>query len=496
MQSDVQQPSVPDQRHSVDLPAECQAQPGTQHYIARVDLPVSIDQAFAYHERPGCLNRLTPPWEQVQLEHSDQSLAPGSRVTLKTKIAGIPVRWRARHVWCQPPHGFADVQDSGPFSRWCHQHRFESLAPKHSQLTDAIEYKLPAGMAGKLLGSGKARRTIEAMFAYRHRVTQDDLQMLVDYPMSPKTIAVSGASGLVGGGLCTLLSLLGHKVVTITRDEHGTEDQHGKPSSIAAWGSPPEFAKFETVDVVIHLAGKSVAGKRWTPKVKQQIRESRVEKTRALCEGLAQLKQKPAVLICASATGFYGDRGEEVLTETSSSGDDFLSEVAGQWEDACQPAREAGIRVVNTRFGMVLSPQGGALQQMLLPAKLMGGKLGDGNQWWSWIALDDVLGAIVHCIHHDEISGPVNFVAPAPIRNREFAKTLGQVLNRPAIFPAPKFGLRLALGEMAEVLLLASSRVIPERLQQTGYAFRFPELKDCLRTLLGKERKPSATTDS
>jgi hypothetical protein len=425
-------------------------------------------------------------------------LVPGSQVVLKTKIAGIPVRWRARHVWYDPPHGFADVQDSGPFARWFHQHRFKSLGENHSQLahsqlTDAIEYKLPAGMAGKLLGSRKARRTIEAMFAYRHRVTQDDLQMLVDYPMPPKTIAVSGASGLVGGGLSTLLSLLGHQVVSITRDEHGTEDEHGNPTSIAAWGSPPELEKFEAVDVVVHLAGKSVAGKRWTAEVKQQIRDSRVEKTRALCEGLAKLKRKPAVLICASATGFYGDRDEEILTESSSSGDDFLADVAGQWEDACQPARDAGIRVVNTRFGMVLSPQGGALEQMLLPAKLLGGRLGDGNQWWSWIALDDVLGAIVHCIHREEISGPVNFVAPDPIRNREFAKTLGEVLHRPAIFPAPKFALRLALGEMAEVLLLASSRVIPERLQQTGYSFRYPDLKDCLQALLGKANKPSAT---
>ncbi|MEP0344147.1 NAD-dependent epimerase/dehydratase family protein, partial [Rhodopirellula bahusiensis] len=317
------------------LPEECRPQPGSDFYAASVELPVSIDEAFAYHERPGCLNRLTPPWESVQLEHSDQSLQPGSRVVLKTKIAGIPVRWKARHVWYDRPHGFADLQDSGPFARWSHQHRFESIDDDRSQLTDAIEYKLPAGMAGKMFGSGKARRTIEAMFAYRHRVTKDDLQMLVDYPMSPKTIAVSGASGLVGGSLCTLLTLLGHNVLTITRDEHGVED------SIAAWGSPPEMEKFESVDAVVHLAGKSIAGKRWTPEVKQQIRDSRVEKTRSLCEGLAGLQSKPPVLICASATGIYGDRGDEILTETSAHGDDFLADVAGEWEDSCQPARDA-----------------------------------------------------------------------------------------------------------------------------------------------------------
>ncbi len=470
---------------SSQQPEECQPQAGTEHYAATVQLPVSLDDAFAYHERPGCLNRLTPPWESVQVEHSDQSLKPGSRVVLKTKIAGIPVRWKARHVWYDPPHGFADVQDSGPFARWAHRHLFEPLGSDRSQLTDAIEYKLPAGVAGKVFGSGKARRTIEAMFAYRHRATQDDLQMMADYPMSPKTIAVSGSSGLVGNALCTTLTLLGHKVLTITRDDHGDEE------SIAAWGDPPEFEKFESVDVVVHLAGKSIAGKRWTPEFKKQIRESRVEKTQALCEGLAKLQQKPPVLICASATGIYGDRGEEILTETSADGDDFLADVARQWEDACQPAREAGIRVVNTRFGIVLSPKGGALQQMLLPAKMMGGKLGSGRQWWSWVALDDVVGAIVHCIHNEQINGPVNFVSPEPIQNHEFAKVLGEVLNRPALFPAPAFALRLALGEMADSLLLASSRVVPEQLQQTGYKFRFTDLKECLRMLLGKELKPA-----
>ncbi|MCC9642158.1 TIGR01777 family oxidoreductase [Rhodopirellula sp. JC740] len=460
---------------------------GSDLYIARQELAVDQTTAFAYHQRPGCLSRLTPPWENVTVEHSDQSIEVGSRVTLKTRIAGIPLRWKARHVWYDPPNGFADVQDSGPFAHWHHQHRFESLDHDRSCLVDSIEYRLPAGWIGRTLGGGKARRTIEAMFAYRHRITRDDLQLIADYPMQSKTIAVSGATGLVGDALCSMLTLLGHKVMKITRDETGDADE------IAAWGKPEEMKKFEGVDAVVHLAGKPLVGKRWTPEIKEQIRESRVEKTRALCEGLAKLENKPSVFICASATGIYGDRGEEVLDEDSATGDsdDFLASVAKQWEDACSPAKEAGIRTVHTRFGIILSPDGGALEQMLLPAKVMGGKLGDGKQWWSWIALEDALGAIVHCIATPQVHGPVNFVSPEPIRNRDFARTLGRVLHRPALVPAPKFALRLALGEMADDLLLASFRVLPKQLQQSGYQFRFADLEDCLRFYLGKHRKPS-----
>ncbi len=215
-------------------------------------------------------------------------------------------------------------------------------------------------------------------------------------------------------------------------------------------------------------------------------------KTRQLCERLASLAKKPSVLVCASATGIYGDRGDEVLTEASKPGDSFLAGVASDWEQACQPAIDAGIRVVNARLGVVLSPQGGALSKMLLPAKFFGGSLGGGRQWWSWISLDDVLGAIYHAIQTPSLHGPVNLVSPEPIRNRDFAITLGQVIGRPALFPAPAFMLRLALGEMADALLLASTRVTANRLAASGYAFRFTDLPSALRYSLGRDRLESA----
>ncbi|KAA1258714.1 Epimerase family protein [Rubripirellula obstinata] len=456
-------------------------------YIAQTNLPTPIEESFAYHDRPGALQRLVPPWESVELEHSDNSLAVGSRVVMKTKVMGVPLRWVAEHTEYDPPNLFADTQVSGPFASWDHRHEFfkSDSDAGGSQLRDHIRYRLPMGQLGRIFGSGKARKTIEAMFAYRHRITRDDLQLSTDHPIEAMRVAVSGSSGMVGSSMSSLLTLLGHRVHPIVRSPDQDE------SSIAAWSSPEEAAKFDGVDAVIHLAGKSIASARWTDQIKSEIRDSRVIKTRQLCESLASLDNKPKVLICASATGIYGDRGEEVLNEDSAPHDDFLAEVAKEWEAACQPAIEAGIRVVNARFGIILSPSGGALQKTLTPAKLMGGALGNGKQWWSWMALDDVVGALYHAMATESVSGPVNFVAPASVRNRDFAKTLGRVLGRPALFPAPAFALRLALGEMADDLLLSSTRVEPAKLIQSGYQFRFTDLESFFQYSLGRNRLKS-----
>ena len=476
-------------------------------YQASVSLPVSAETAFAYHERPGCLNRLIPPWESVTIERSDGSLRAGSRVVLKTRLMGFPLRWVAEHTVYEPPRRFCDRQVSGPFASWEHEHRFDESAVglrdgsltaetagvepavsggSASVLTDRIDYRLPGGPLGRWLGGGKALHTIEAMFAYRHRVTADDLSLATRYPLPARTVAVSGAGGLVGSSLCQLLTLLGHRVLRIVRGDAAADDE------IPVWADPRLAAeRLEGTDAVIHLAGKSIADQRWNDHVRAEIRDSRVVKTARLAEVLAGLGDKPSVLISASATGIYGSRGDERLTEASPLGDDFLSGVAEEWEAACDAARQAGIRVVHPRFGVVLSPRGGALQKMLAPAKFCGGSLGSGKQWWSWIALDDVLGGLVHAMATESLAGPVNFVAPEPVTNREFASTLGRVLSRPAILPAPAMALRLALGEMADALLLASTRVDCDRLRDSGYLFRFPSLEPCLRYLLGKVRSPS-----
>lgn len=295
-------------------------------------------------------------------------------------------------------------------------------------------------------------------------------------------VLVSGPNGLVGSALRPLLTTGGHSIVGLTRSKSS--------ENAIVWD--PDAGKLDAnelrgFDGVVHLAGESIAAGRWSEAVKKRIRDSRVKGTTLLCQALARQETPPKVLVCASAIGYYGNRGDEHLDEDSALGSGFLPDVCQEWEAATEPARARGIRVVNLRFGVVLSPAGGALKQMLLPFKMgVGGVVGSGNQYMSWIALDDAVGAIYHSLTHDDVQGPVNATAPNPVTNREFTKTLGKVLRRPTIFPMPAFAARLALGEMADALLLSSAYVLPTKLQASGYQFRFSDLEPALRHVLGK----------
>jgi len=300
-------------------------------------------------------------------------------------------------------------------------------------------------------------------------------------------VLVSGSSGLVGSALVDRLASEGHPVSHIVRAKAG-QARAGQAGEVL-WDTDAGSldARAIAADAVVHLAGESIAEGRWTPAKMERIRSSRVEGTDLLARTLSELDHKPEVLVCASAIGFYGDRGSEEVDESSALGTGFLAEVCEAWEDATRPARDAGIRVVNIRLGVVLSADGGALAKMLLPFKLgVGGKIGSGEQYMSWIALDDVVGAIRHAIRTPELSGPVNLTAPAPVTNLEFTKTLGRVLSRPTIAPMPAFAARLAFGKMADELLLGSTRVAPRALEKAGYRFRHPELEGALRAVLGK----------
>ena len=296
-------------------------------------------------------------------------------------------------------------------------------------------------------------------------------------------ILVSGSSGLIGSRLVAFLATAGHEVLRLVRgDASGDDEIHWNPAE----GSIDREV-LAGLDAVVHLAGENIAAGRWNEERKRRIRTSRVDGTRLLCESLSELQTPPNVFVCASAIGFYGDRGDAELDEESEPGTGFLSDVCRQWEAAANPARERGIRVVSLRFGVVLSRDGGALEKMLPPFKLgAGGVIGSGRQYWSWIAIDDVVGAIDHAITCEKLNGPVNCVAPNPVSNREFTRTLGRVLGRPTLIPLPAFAARLALGQMANELLLASARVIPKRLQETGYTFHHPQLEDALRHVLRK----------
>ena len=295
-------------------------------------------------------------------------------------------------------------------------------------------------------------------------------------------VLVTGASGLIGSALADVLHKQGHEVASLTRSEAR------RPGEFR-WDPGQGYvdpAALEAVDAVVHLAGESVAG-RWTDEKKRRILDSRVTGTTVLSEAIAALERPPAAMVCAAGIGVYGDRGDEPVTEESATaGDGFLVRVVRAWEAAAQPARDAGIRVVHTRFGIVQSPRGGALKTQLPLFKLgLGGPLGGGRQYVSWVSIDDTVGAIVFALSRADISGPVNVTAPAPVTQAEYARTLGRVLHRPAVLPAPAFAVRLVLGEFAGEVL-EGQRVIPQRLSTGGYAFRHPELEPALRQLLAK----------
>jgi uncharacterized protein len=295
-------------------------------------------------------------------------------------------------------------------------------------------------------------------------------------------VAISGASGLIGSALTLALRASGDDPIVLVRRPAREGEVQWNPRELL------DPAKLEGCDAVVHLAGKNIAGY-WTAKFKQEVRDSRVQGTQTLSAAAGESCRRsgqPRVFVSASAIGYYGDRGDELLTEESAPGKGFLPEVSQQWEDATAPARETGVRVVNLRIGVVLARDGGALRSMLLPFRLgLGGRVGTGQQYWSWVSLDDVVGVILFALQNDSLRGPVNVVSPEPARNEEFVRALGEELHRPTIFPLPAFVVRTLMGEMGEAALLGSTRVEPAKLRAAGYQFQHPELREALRAARG-----------
>lgn len=462
-----------------------------EHFVFRSPMSASAAAVLAWHCRPGAFERLSPPWESVRVLERTGSIEQGGRVVLAVRAGGLWRRWVAEHSGYEPGRQFCDVQTRGPFAQWRHTHRVVPVGPDKCFLEDDIEYALPLGCLGKLLGGSLVRRKLERMFRYRHQITASDLaQHQKSSRGQPMKIAITGSTGLVGVALVPFLTTGGHQVVRMVRST-------GAPAADDVFWEPSlghiDAARLEGLDAVVHLAGEGIAARRWSVEQKARIRDSRVQGTKLLCDTLAKLERPPKVLVSASAIGFYGDRGDEELTEASPSGNGFLPDVCREWEEATEPAAKAGMRVVRVRFGIILSPKGGALAKMLTPFRMgVAGKFGNGRQWMSWIALDDVVGCIHHALTTETVRGPVNAVSPNPVTNHEFTKTLGRVLWRPTIFAMPGFMARLAFGEMADALLLGSTRVVPRALMDSNYRFLYPDLENALRHLLGKDHPMTA----
>lgn len=430
-------------------------------------IPAPVEQVFDWHSRPGALPRLLAPWQPVHIIKAATSLRDG------VTVLGMPAgrRWVAQH---QPDdyvagRRFADELTSRPFVlplTWRHTHEFLD-DPGGTLMIDTVETSAPD-------------RLLRPMFRYRHDQLAADIATLRwsrDLQADPLTIAVSGSTGTVGAALVPYLQVLGHRVIRLVRQPTDRVDErHWDPRA-------PADDLLADVDAVVHLAGATVAG-RFSESHRRAIRESRIEPTRRLVA--AAEAAGVSTFVCASAIGIYGsDRGEETLTEASAPGDDFLADVVRDWEAA---ARSDAMRTVQIRTGIVQSPRGGALAvQLPLFRAGLGGPMGSGGQWNAWIGLDDLLDVYLRAVVDRRVSGPVNAVAPTPVRQREYAHTLASVLRRPGVLPTPAAALRIALGtEGAEALPLASQRVAPEALQQLGHAFRYTELEPMLRHILGR----------
>jgi uncharacterized protein (TIGR01777 family) len=452
-------------------------------FVRRTRIHAAAGEVFRWHSRPGALERLTPPWNPVEVVERVGGIEDGARVVLRMRVGPLRRLWVAEHRDYCEGRRFRDVQTAGPFAYWEHTHTVEREGADACTLEDRIEYELPLGAMGRIAGGPMVRKNLERLFSYRHRVTQQDLAAHTLREVHPMKILVSGSTGLVGSALIPFLTSGGHEVARLVRSQP-VEGRSEFPWDPDAGQIDP--AAFAGVDAVVHLAGENISG-RWTEAKKARVLESRVKGTRTLAAALAGLNEAPRVLISSSAVGYYGDRGDEVLTEESSSGTLFLSEVCRRWEAATEPAVTKGIRVVNLRTAPVLTPAGGPLAQLLTPFRFgLGGVVGGGRQYLPWIAIDDLIGAIHHALITESLCGPVNAVAPQQGTNHEFTKTLGRVLGRPTLVPLPAFGARIIFGEMANELLLASQRVEPVRLLTSGYRFRLPDLEGALRHLLGK----------
>ena len=432
-----------------------------------VVVPAPIGEVFAWHERPGALTRLLPPWQPVRIGKEAENLSDGRA---ELRLPG-GLRWVAQHRDCDPPNYFVDELTSLPL-RWHHEHRFEAEGPASTRVVDRVDTRVPA-------------RLLRSMFSYRQAQLSGDLlshHVARQWNPASLTVAVSGSGGTIGQALCAFLSTGGHDVIRLVRrSPNDRSERFWDPAAPA-----PDL--LDGVDAVVHLAGSSIAG-RFTTGHKRSIYESRIGPTGRLAQIAAAASKGPRVFVGASAIGYYGaQRGDEILLEESDRGTGFLSDVVVDWEQDLAPARDAGVRVVNVRTGIVQSARGGALKTLLPLFKLgLGGPLGDGRAWVSWIGIDDLLDIYLRAILDVRLSGPLNAVAPNPVQFNEYAKTLGQALHRPALIRVPTLGPRLVLGsEGASEFALASQRVQPARLEGLGHVFRYPLLAGALGHQLGR----------
>ena len=458
-------------------------------YEHTATFPYSREVVWNWHARPGAVRRIMPDWEGIRPVEVG-GIKDGAVTSFRMSIGILPQRWVAKHHSYIEGEQFCDDMIKGPFGRWNHVHKFIEMDETEMQIHDRIDWKLPFHFFTRIGAPIMVMPRVRQMFKHRSRRILADLkrqQMFKDAPR--KRILISGSTGLIGTQLGAFLETDGHDVHRLIRPStrlHADQD----PTKVVKWddrsGSIIE-GSLENFDVIIHLAGAGIGDKRWSKKRKKLIAESREIPTRNLANALANLASPPSLFMCASAVGYYDNRGDEELDENSSIGNGFLAEICRKWEEAAQPAIDAGIRTIHMRTGIVTTAAGGMLQQILLPVKLGAmGPIGGGRQWQSWISLDDQIYAIHYLMNHETANGVFNLTAPNPVTQKQFAKALGKVLRRPAFAPAPGFVMKILFGEMGKSLILDGQKVRPQRLQEFGYIFEHETLEPALRDALGR----------
>jgi uncharacterized protein (TIGR01777 family) len=457
-------------------------------FRSRIELDHPVEDVFAYHTRPGAFERLSPPWEGVRVVRKRGGIEPGGEVLLELRKGPARLRWALEHTQYEENRLFVDEQQGaqGPVASWRHEHRFEALGSNRSALSDVVTFAPPLGKLGEVVGEAFIARSLARLFRFREVRLNEDLNLHARLrsarPERPWIVAITGASGFLGSALRHLLTTGGHEVRVISRSSRAEIPWDPARGVL-------EKERLEGVDAVVHLAGESISGGRWTQSKKKAILDSRVHGTRLLSKALAALQRPPHVFISGSAVGIYGDRGDEILTEASGRGQGFLADVCDAWEGAAGPARDAGIRTVLLRTGVVLSPDGGVLGTMLPPFLLgVGGRVGSGRAFMPWIDRDDWLALVIHAMITPELSGPVNATAPTPVTQATFTDVLGRVLVRPTLIPLPALAVRGLFGEMGQALLLEGQRARPQAALGTDFSFQRPDLEDALRMQLGRDR--------
>lgn len=454
-------------------------------YRARTTLPHPPERVFEWHERPGAFERLAPPWVDVSVLEREGGIRDGARVVLRIRKGPLDVRWELRHRDYRAGRQFVDEQVRGPLASWVHTHRFLPGDGGGTVVEDEIEWEPPLGAAGELFAKPAVDRELSRLFAFRHRRLSHDLDLHARFADRPRlTVAISGASGLIGSALTHFLTSGGHRVLPMVRKRSEVRD------GAVYWNwreGEVDRDALEPANAVVHLAGRSLFAVRWTSELKKLMWDSRVKGTELIARTMAGLHSGPSVLVSGSGVHYYGDRGAEIVTESSPPGEGFLSELCQAWEEATSRARRSGVRVIRVRSAPVMSPRGGALEAMLTPYKMgLGGRLGSGKQYFPWVDLDDALGILHHAVMTDGLEGPLNSAAPNPVPQATFAATLGRVLGRPTVLPVPRLAIRSLFGEMGRELLLKGQRVKPRRTIESGYRFLEEGLEESLRFELGR----------